>query len=388
VAGIEELKLDFATLKRRRDSYVEMLNGVYEKLVNGSKVKLIRGWAKFVNNKTVEVNGTDRYTADHILIATGGCPKTIGYEGEEHAINSDGFFDIEELPKKVVVYGSGYIGTELGQILHAFGTKVIQVARNDLLAFVDDEVRDTLLESMKINNYDFRSGLTIEKIEKISNKNLNVHFSDGTVEENVEYMLSAVGRKPNTENLGLETTDIQVNKAGYIAVDEFEATTVEGVYAIGDVIGKIELTPVAIRAGRTLVERLFNNRPGLKMDYENVPTVIFSHPPIGMIGLTEKQAKEKFGEENVGVYKSKFTNMFYSLIEDAEKKPKTLIKYITNKLDDERVIGVHLCGRNADEMLQGVGIAVKMGATKKDFDRCVAIHPTGSEEFVLCDPAI
>lgn len=186
----------------------------------------------------------------------------------------------------------------------------------------------------------------------------------------------------------MENTDVKLGDKGEIIVDEYQNTNVEGVYAIGDVTAKYELTPVAIKAGRTLAERLFNNRPGLKMDYENIPTVVFCHPPIGHIGLTENEAKEKYGEENIGVYTSNYVNMYYSLIQDADKKPKNLIKYITNKSDNERVIGLHLCGRNCDEMLQGAAIAIKMGATKKDFDSVVAIHPTGSEELVLTDPYI
>ena len=368
-------------------NYVKFLNGIYGKLLDGSKVNLITGWAKFVDNKTIEVNGTDRYTADHILIATGSRPNKLEFKGAENTISSDEFFNIEELPKKVVVLGGGYIATELGQILHAFGTKVIQVVRSEILTFVDDEVRNNLLDWMKLSGYDLRKGINISEVNKVDTNNLTVHFSDCTIEENVDYVLSAVGRSANIDNLGLENTTIQVSPKGYIEADDYEQTNVEGVYAIGDVTGKIELTPVAIKAGRTLVERLFNKRSGLKMDYENVPTVIFSHPPIGVVGLSEKEAKETFGEENVGVYKSKFTNMFYSLMQvETEKKPKSLIKYVTNKLDDERVVGVHMCGRNVDEMLQAVGIAIKMGATKKDFDRCVAIHPTGSEELVLWDP--
>lgn len=387
-SGGDQLKLDFNTLKTRRDNYVKFLNGIYQTLCDNSKVRIIEGWAKFVDNKTIEVNGQDRYTADHILIATGSHPNKIGIEGEEFASSSDDFFDLEELPKRAIVVGGGYIAVELGQIMHSLGSNVTQIVRSDILTFIDDDCRDTLFKSMELSNYDIRKGVNITKIEKVGEKNYTVHLTNGTVEENVDFVLIAAGRPPSTVDLGLENTDIKLGDKQEIVVDEYENTTVDGVYAIGDVTGKWELTPVAIRAGRTLAERLFNNRAGLKVDYTDIPTVIFSHPPVGIIGLTEKAAKEKYGEENIGVYKSNYVNMFYSLIQDSSKKPRDIIKYIVNKKDDERVVGLHLCGRNVDEMLQGASIAIKMGATKKDFDRCIAIHPTGSEEMVLTDPYI
>jgi glutathione reductase (NADPH) len=390
-SGTENVKLDFPSLKKGRDDYVAWLNGTYTSMLATSNVHLIRGWAKFVDNKTIEVDEADgkkRYTANHILIATGSTPNKIGFEGEEHSIDSDGFFDIEELPKKVVVLGGGYIATELGQILHTFGTHVIQVVRSKVLGFIDSEVTDVLEKRMEISGYDIRKNLNISKVEKVSDLNHKVTLSDGTVEEDVNYILVAAGRPANIVGLGLETTDIKLGKRGEIEVDEFQNTSVENVYAIGDVTGKWELTPVAIKAGRTLAERLFNNRPDAKMDYSNIPTVIFSHPPIGTIGMTEQQAKDKFGEENVACYKSSYVNMFYSLMKDKDAKPRDFIKYVVNKADNERLVGLHLIGRNVDEMLQGASIAIKMGATKKDFDSCVAIHPTGSEELVLCDPYV
>jgi glutathione reductase (NADPH) len=385
IQDVDKPKLDFSILKKNRDAYVNRLNGIYGNMLNNAGVALIKGWAKFVENKTIDVNGI-KYTADHILVATGSHPMKLGFEGEEHTIDSDGFFDLEELPKKAVVLGGGYIAVELGQILHTYGTEVIQIVRSKILAFADDEVVEVLEKNMKIHNYDLRKKLNIDKIEKIADKNLTVYLTDGSTIENVDCVLVAVGRPANTEGLCLENTNIQLGKNGEIIVDEFQNTTVEGVYAIGDVTGKYELTPVAIKAGRILSERLFNNKPHLKMDYSNIPTVIFSHPPIGTIGMTEKEAKEKLGEENVGVYKSDYVNMFYSLMANMEDKQKALIKYVTDKTDNERVIGLHMVGRNSDEMLQGAGIAIRMGATKKDFDNCVAIHPTGSEELVLSDP--
>ena len=388
IEGAEKAKIDFPTLKKNRDTYVKRLNGIYDTMLGKANVKVINGWGKFVDNKTIEVDGKDRYTADHILIATGSTPKKLGFEGEEHTIDSDGFFDLEDLPKKSIVYGGGYIAVELGQILHALGSEVIQVTRSDILNFVDDQVCEVLKKNMEITKYDLRKKVKIEKVEKIGDKNFTVTLDNGTKEENVECVLVAAGRPALVQNLGLENTDIKLGDKNEIIVDEYQNTNVEGVYAIGDVTGKYELTPVAIKTGRILSLRLFGGKTDLKMDFEDIPTVIFSHPPIGTIGLTEKEAKAKYGEENVGVYVSNYVNMFYSLMDNQDNKQKNIIKYLTNKKDDERVVGLHLCGRNCDEMLQGAGIAIKMGATKKDFDKCVAIHPTGSEELVLIDPLI
>mmetsp|Transcript_12509 Transcript_12509/g.12553 ORF Transcript_12509/g.12553 Transcript_12509/m.12553 type:complete len:413 (+) Transcript_12509:3-1241(+) len=387
LSAASELKLDFPTLKKNRDAYIEWLNGIYGGMIANNSMTLIKGWAKFVDNHTVEVDGKDRYTADHILIAVGSRPDKGGFEGDEYCIDSDGFFALEDLPKKVIVYGGGYIGTELGQILHALGTKVIQVVRSEILRIADDDIREQLYKLMDLSGYEYRKKTTIVKVEK-TDSGLRVHLSDGTIEEDVDECIVATGRPANVEGLGLENTDIELTKKGHIKVDEFNVTTVPNVYAVGDVTGAAELTPVAIKTGRTLVERLFNNRPDLRMDHDLIPTVIFSHPPIGMIGLTESQAKEKYGEENIATYKSTYVNMFYSLIQDREKKPKNMIKYIVNKQEDEKIVGLHLIGKDCDEMLQGAAIAIKMGATKKDFDRTVAIHPTGSEELVLADPYV
>lgn len=240
---------------------------------------------------------------------------------------------------------------------------------------------------MDLSGYEYRKKTVVEKVEK-TDSGLKVHLSDGSVEENVDQVLVALGRPPNTDGLDIEKAGVELDGRGYVKVDEFNVTSVPNIYAVGDVTGAMELTPVAIKTGRTLVERLFNNRPDLKMDHSLIPTVVFSHPPIGMVGLTEKAAKEKYGEENIATYKSTYVNMYYSLIQDKTKKPRNLIKYIVNKQENERIVGLHLIGKDCDEILQGAAIAIKMGATKKDFDSTVAIHPTASEELVLADPYV
>lgn len=248
------------------------------------------------------------------------------------------------------------------------GAKTIQVVRNQILTLLDDDIRDTLKENMKISDYDIRFGVNIEKVVKIGDKNYTVYLTDGTVEEEVEVVLQALGRTPLTDGLDCDKAGVELDEKGYIIIDEFQNTSAANIYAVGDVTGKVELTPVAIRAGRTLVERIFNNREGLKMDYSNIPTVVFSHPPCGVVGLTYNEAVAKFGTENIKTYTSKFTNMYYSLLQDDNKKHKSLMKYITNELDGGRIVGLQVVGRNVDEMLQGAAIAIKMGATKKDFD--------------------
>lgn len=344
IEGGEGLKLDFPTLKKNRDNYVKWLNGIYDGMITNNNMTLIKGWGKFVDNHTVEVEGT-RYTADHILIAVGNRSAKGGFEGDEHCIDSDGFFDLEDLPKKVVVYGGGYIGTELGQILHAMGSKVIQCARRDIMRIADDDIREQLYKLMDLSGYDYRKHTTVEKVEK-TESGLRVHLSDGTIEEEVSEVIVALGRPANVEGLGLENTDIKLTERGHIQVNDLQETSVEKVYSVGDVTGAMELTPVAIKTGRTLVERLFNNRPDLKMDFDLIPTVVFSHPPMGMVGLTEREAKEKYGEDNIAVFKSTYVNMFYSLLQDREKKPRNLIKYVVLKNENERIIGLHLIGKD------------------------------------------
>lgn len=375
--SVKENDFELPRIKKLRDEYISKLHGIYDGNLEKSSVEKINGYAKFVDKKVVEVDG-EKFTADHILVAVGGKPSVPDFPGAEHCITSNGFFEMKETPKRVAVVGAGYIAVELAGIFNALGVEVFTLLRKDrFLRRMDKDIQDILIEEVENSGINIISNTEVASVEKVSNK-LKINSKDGKSYEGFDEILLAIGREPLTKDLGLDKTGVDLDKRGYIVVDEFENTTCDGIYAIGDVNGKKELTPVAIAAGRKLAERLFNNKKDLKQDYENIPTVVFSHPPIGTIGLSEEEAIEKHGKDKIKVYKSKFTNMYHAV---TSRKTKTFMKLVT-LLPDEKVIGLHVIGIGADEMLQGFSVAVKMGATKKDFDSTVAIHPTSSEEFV------
>lgn len=372
-------KFDWPTIKANRDAYVLRLNGIYERNLGNSGVETLSGTASFVGPKEVAVGGKT-YTADHILIAVGGAPTMPDFPGAEHAINSDGFFELEDLPKKAVVIGGGYIAVELAGVLRALGTDVTLVVRgNRPLKNFDDLICETLAEEMDKAGMKVVCETTVSAAAKAADGSLTVSLSDGSAVEGVDCLLAATGRAPLIGGLGLDKAGVAVSKKGTVEVDAFQATNVPGVYAVGDVTGQIELTPVAVAAGRRLSDRLFDGQTEAKLDYAQVPTVVFAHPPIGTLGLTEKEAVAQYGADDIKVYKSTFTNMYHAV---CERKSKTAMKLVCVKSQKEKVVGVHLIGMAADEMLQGFGVAVRMGATKADFDNCVAIHPTASEELV------
>lgn len=346
--------------------------------MEGSKVDTINGFARFVGKNIVQV-GNDYYEGKKILIATGGQPNLPDIPGVEYGITSDGFFELEDLPKKVCVVGSGYIGTEMAGIFNGLGADVTLCSRTDsILRAFDSSISDHIMEEMKNAGVKILPNFLTCEVKK-NGDGYDVISENGTVVDNVNCVLWAIGRKPNVSGLGLEQFGIKTSSLGFIEVNEWEETSVPDVFAVGDVTGKVELTPVAIAAGRRLADRLFGGKKDLKLDYTNIPSVIFSHPPSGSVGLSEQQAKEKFGEDSIKVYTSVFTNMYHAL---TERKTKTTVKMVCQG-ENEKVVGLHLVGIGADEMLQGFAVAIKMGATKKDFDDTVAIHPTGSEEVVL-----
>lgn len=374
-----EPKFNFAHIKQRRDQYVERLNGIYAKNLTNSKIKYVMEKAKFVGPKIVEAAGV-KYTADHILIAAGGEPAKVTYPGGELAMDSDGFFnDLEELPKKVAVIGAGYIAVELAGVLNSLGSEVTLVTRKQFALRRFDEMVYTLLEEEMSNaGIHLLHNTTTESLEKVADGTITLKAVGGEEFTGYTHVVVAVGRTPYSKALDLESAGVERNARGFVPSNEKEETNVEGIYSLGDVSGKIQLTPVAIAAGRALADRLFGGKPDRIMDYVNIPTVVFSHPPIGTMGFTELQAAEKFGQENLKIYKSTFTNMFYS---PCDKKHKTGYKLICQG-PDEKVVGLHMIGMASDEILQGFGVAIKMGATKADFDACVAIHPTAGEELV------
>lgn len=379
--GIEfsdEPKLNYQKLKQNRDDYIKFLHGAYQRGLDSNNVEVIKGYAKFVDKNTVEVEG-EKYTADHILIATGGRPKRLDIPGGEHGIDSDGFFALEELPESVAVIGGGYIGVEISGLLRTFGVEVhLFEFLSSVLATFDPVIRDGYMELAERAGYadTIHTSKSVKEIEKKDDKYI-LHFEDGSHHE-TDLVLWATGRAPNVENIGLEEIGVELNDFGFIDVDKYQNTSVEDVYAVGDVLGKINLTPVAIAAGRRLSERLFNNKPESHLVYENVPSVVFTEPPIGTVGITEDEAVLQYERENVKVYTTRFTSMHSAISDNRERAYMKLVCVG----EDEKIVGLHGIGAGMDEMLQGFGVAVKMGATKADFDDTVAIHPTAAEEFV------
>jgi glutathione reductase (NADPH) len=391
----DSISFDWSVIKKSRDKYIERLNGIYDRNLSNSGVTKLLGTASLSEkaNSVVlsESNGeTTTYTAKHILIATGGRPVFPSGEGvKEYAISSDGFFELEDLPQKAVVVGAGYIAVELAGVLQALGTDTKLVVRKEMaMRNFDEIIRTTLDEEMQRQGIEiFRNTNGVDKItEKDGLK--TVYLKNGEVIEDVDVVLMAPGREPLVEQLNLSAQGVEQKKGGYIVANEYSETNVNGLYALGDVVGIVELTPTAIAAGRRLADRLFGppEYKFAKVSYDLVPTVVFSHPPIGTIGLTEEQAIAKYGQDNVKMYRSKFANLYYGPWQvEADDKPKTAMKLICAG-EEELVVGMHVIGMGADEMMQGFGIALKMGATKADLDATVAIHPTASEEFVTMFP--
>ncbi len=370
-------KFDFATLKANRQAYIDRIHGSYERGFDSNGVERVYEYARFVDPHTVEVAG-ERYTAPHILIATGGHALYPNIPGSEYGITSDGFFELDEVPKRTAVIGAGYIAVEVAGVLNALGSDTHLFVRKDRpLRTFDKDIVDVLVDEMAKSGPTLHTHANATEVVKNADDSLTISFDNGET-ITVDCLIWAIGRAANTSGFGLEKTGVKLTEKGTIYSDEFENTSVPGIYALGDVTGKLDLTPVAVKAGRQLSERLFNNKADAKLDYTDVATVVFSHPVIGSVGLTEEKAIAKYGEENITVYKSSFTPMYTALGEN--RQPSTM-KLVTLG-EDEKIIGLHGIGYGVDEMIQGFSVAIKMGATKADFDNTVAIHPTGSEEFV------
>lgn len=367
---------NWATLVKGRENYINGIVDWYGTYLSDNNIDDIRGHAKFIDAKTIDVDGT-HYTADHIAIATGGFPTVPDVPGAELGITSDGFFALQKQPKRVAVIGAGYIAVELAGLLNALGSDTSLLLRNDhFLRDFDCAMRDTLMEEMLESGVNIMPRIGIDKIEKINDK-LTIHCQSGVVLEDYCELIWAIGRTPATADLNVQAAGVKIAANGIIPADDFQNTNVKNIYSLGDITGRAPLTPVAIAAARRLGDRLFNNQPNSKLDYNNIPTVVFSHPPIATIGLTEDQARKLHGDA-VKIYSSTFTNMYHAL---TDHKPKTSMKLVTVGAK-EKVVGCHIIGLAADEMLQGFGVAIQMGATKADFDNVVAIHPSSAEELV------
>lgn len=367
---------DWSKIKQSRDAYITRLNNIYQANLEKANVAYINGQASFVSSQSVRVSSTV-YEAPQILIATGGQPIVPPIPGAEHAITSDGFFEMAHLPDKVIITGAGYIATEFAGVLRGLGSEVIMVLRKDqLLRGFDSSLTAIVMDEMKKSGVQFVLNNSTTRIAK-TGSTLRVELSNAPAIEDVNEFIFAIGRKPNSDELNLSAAGVDTDVKGFIETDRFQATSNPDIYAVGDVTGRVALTPVAIAAGRRLADRLFGGQPDAHLDYENIPSVIFSHPPIGTVGLSEAAARERFGHD-IKVYTSQFINMYYQV---THRTSPTLMKLITTGAD-ERIVGCHIIGDSADEIIQGFSVAVKMGARKRDFDNTVAIHPTASEEFV------
>jgi glutathione reductase (NADPH) len=366
------------TLIESREAYIGRIHQSYDRVLGNNKVDVIEGYGKFVDSNTIEVNG-ELYTADHISIAVGGAPIIPDIEGAEFGIDSNGFFELNAQPKRVAVVGAGYIAVELAGVMQSLRSDVhLFVRKHAPLRNFDSMIVETLTEVMAEHGPHLHTHSTPEKVTKESDGSLTLTFADGKT-HNTDCLVWAIGRRPVTESLNLAAAGVTVSDSGHIPVDEYQVTSASNIYALGDIMeGGIELTPVAVKAGRQLSERLFNGKTNAKMDYDLVPTVVFSHPPIGTIGLTEEQAIAQYGEDNIKVYTSGFTAMYTAVTKHRQPCKMKLVC----AGDDEKIVGLHGIGFTVDEMIQGFAVAIKMGATKADFDNTVAIHPTGSEEFV------
>ncbi len=373
-------RLDWGKLKQRRDAYVARLNGIYTRNLTKDGITLIAGRAKVLGPREVEV-GEEILRARHILIATGGYPRKPEIVGAELGLTSNDFFAFTERPKRALIVGAGYIAVELAGILNSLGSEVTLVVRGtELLRGFEQILREVLRAEMEAAGVRIVTEFALRELKR-SPPGLCLSGSVGKAAEarelSADCVLFAVGRAPATEGLGLAEAGVQLDSEGHVLVNEFQDSSCPTLHAVGDVTGKFQLTPVAIAAGRRLADRLFGGQAQAKLDFHNIPTVVFAHPPIGTVGLSEEAARGEFGDA-VKCYQSSFTNIYHAV---TERRSRTAMKLVTVG-EKERVIGVHVIGRGADEMIQGFAVAVKLGATKSDFDNTLAIHPTAAEELV------
>jgi glutathione reductase (NADPH) len=368
---------DWSMLKTGRDSYVHRLNGIYERNLAHRKIQLARGHARISGTHSVEIDDWHA-TASHIVIATGGYPLIPDLPGAELGTTSDGFFELDELPKRVAIVGGGYIAVEIAGIMQALGSEVTLVIRGEtVMRHFDAMLGASWVEIARDHGMQIVHKAVTQSATRLADGTLQIALEDGRHAGPFDKLIWAVGRRSRTQDLGLESVGVKLDQWGNVLTDKFQNTNVETIHAIGDVTGRAQLTPVAIAAGRRLSDRLWGGQPDRFLSYESIPTVIFGHPPIGTVGLTEAEARAKFGS-TVKVYLSAFVPMYHAL---TTRKPRTHMKLVCAG-PKQHVVGVHVIGAGADEMMQGFAVAMRMGATKADFDDTVAIHPTSAEELV------
>jgi glutathione reductase (NADPH) len=369
--------LDFGKLKAGRDAYVRRLNEIYARNLELDGVTHLEHFGRFLDAHTVQA-GPERVGAEHVLIATGGRPRLPAVPGAELGITSDGFFELDRLPSRVAVVGAGYIAVELSSILLSLGSEVTLVLRyEEFLRGFDALVRETLMDELTQAGVSIMASAGVARLERASDGRLTLVTSTGQRVSGFDTVLWAIGREPNTRALNLDAAGVQNDAEGYVAVDDYQRTSAEGVYAVGDVTARRALTPVAIAAGRKLADRLFGGQPEARLDDADIPSVVFSHPPIGTVGITEEQARALYGDE-VKVYTTRFTNLYHAV---TSRKTATTMKLVAIG-PGQKIAGIHVAGIGADELIQGFAVALRMGATKADLDRTMAIHPTAAEELV------
>ena len=369
---------DWLLLKHKRDVYVKRLNDIYAANLERRKVELLRARASFADGHAVSAAGRV-LRADHIIVATGGRPRLPAIPGAQLGITSDGFFELEAAPKRVIVVGSSYIAIELAGILAGLGSDTTLVMRGDTaLKTFDAMIGEATLAMLSEHGVRIVTHAMPGALARTAHGALELTAMDGRKLGPCDSLLWALGRSAAVEDLALGKAGVELDVQGFVRTDKYQATSAPGVYAVGDVTGRAQLTPVAIAAGRRLADRVFGGQSGRYLDYENVPTVVFGHPPIGSVGLSEKAARERYGAAEVRVFRSRFVPLYHALTSD---KPDTEMKLVTVGAE-QRIVGLHVVGAGADEMLQGFAVAVRMGATKRDFDDTVAIHPTSAEEFL------
>ena len=371
---------NWQTLKEKRDAYIGNIHKYYNKLLGEQNITHFDGWGKLKDEQTITIDDNTEISADYIYLSPGAHPIIPNdIPGAQYGITSDEFFELTTQPKHAVVVGGGYIGVEIAGVFHELGTQTHLLVRRDKpLKEFDEMLSDQLVEAMKMLELDLQTNTQITKVIQKDNGHLDIYLNNGNIVYDVDCLIWATGRAPLTHSLGLASTSVKLNSNGTILVDAWQKTSVDHIFALGDATDAPQLTPVAIAAGRRLSRRLFNNEHKLKFNAELVPTVVFSHPAIGTVGLTENQAIDKYGKDNIKIYTSKFTPLYSAI---SGFRMQTSMKLIVCG-QEETVIGCHLIGLDADEILQGFAVAIQMGATKQDLDNTIAIHPTSAEELV------
>jgi glutathione reductase (NADPH) len=376
--GWDVPKCDFrwAVLRDNVLAEVARLEGLYTETLEKHRVEVIKERATVTGRHDIQLSGGRRVSAGTILVATGAAPVIPDFPGAEHGITSNEAFHLEELPKRVVIAGGGYIANEFAGIFHEFGAKVTIVNRTDvILRGYDETIRDRLLQISLMKGLDFKFHVKFERVEKLESGRLMIHM-DGTDPIEADLLMYAIGRKPNTAGLGLESAGVALDGNGAVIVNADNQSTCDSIYAVGDVTNRIQLTPVAIREGQAFADTIFGNKP-TRVDYDNVPAAVFSHPPLASVGLTEGQARNRLG--SVKTFTSDFRPMKNVL---AGRNERALYKLVVDGATDQ-VVGIHMIGPDAPEILQAAAVAVKAGLKKSQFDEVVALHPTMAEELVL-----